>query len=89
MQNRINLAWIEQQKAWHEDVEMINQQRSDETLKIERDVLALHQRNFEQEDAHREKMRQNQEAQSLEMSEQYIKAYETWIHSFGKHEGEA
>jgi hypothetical protein len=40
-QNRINVGWIELQKAWHVEEEAINETRYQERTAIEREHLAL------------------------------------------------
>ena len=87
-QNRASAESRAQNKAWRDEEEKIIQQRRDESMTIERErmnieqqILALHKLNFEQEEIHREKMRQTQEKQARDTDAHFTKAYKSWLAS--------
>jgi len=87
-QNRANAENKAKDEAWHDEREKIIQQRRDENramererIEIERHILALHTRNFEREESHREKIRQTQEKQARDTDAHFTKAYKSWLAS--------
>ncbi len=87
-QNRASAESRAQNKAWRDEDEAIIQLRRDENMALERarmnieqQILALHTRNFEREESHREKIRQTQEKQARDTDAHFTKAYKSWLAS--------